>query len=240
MSANKNHQFLIIILLSLTIGYIVKITLLPASSLKYIISIVFSIYLLLLPFSKKINHIELPLFSLIIFWFESIIDTNVPYIIYLSESGIKIITPLIIYFYLNNKPIPTTLLKTGICLTFIAHGLLATNIITTPESFYLMIEKILCFNNNQTIIFLFIVGVFDILFVLFLFETETNAYKFALYYCIIWAFITAIARTIYVYDASVSEILSKGIAETLIRLPNSIIPFILLQTENKQSVRFYE
>jgi len=209
---------------------------LPSNALKYIeLVLLFASSVLFL--CSNFRNLSLIILSILILVFESTTQIKVPFLIHILEATIKIVSPIILLTYLKNNELSATIVKSSILITFIAHGLLAMNVIQTPDSFYKMVNRILKLQAEHAEYFLFIVGVVDILssFIIIL-SPKNNTLKIAVWYCIIWGFVTALARTLYVYDDTLSEIMITFITETIIRLPNSLIPlvlFVYIQTTSK-------
>jgi hypothetical protein len=119
-------------------------------------------------------------------------------------------------------------MKIAICLTFIAHGLLALNIIETPANFYGMVTNILQLNVQESKLFLSIAGLLDIIACVILVTGKGQSQRYALAYCFGWGTLTALARTFNVLHADTEILLFNGIAETLVRIPNALLPLLYL------------
>jgi hypothetical protein len=231
---SKNCNILLLIIFSFITGYLLKIVALPYTYYKIFILILFSIFLFVYFTYVTLRNYTLLLLSVIICIIECNVTTSVPFVIHLSEAGIKILSPIVIQFIIQHNKKPKLLIKTGICLTFIAHGLLALNIIPTPPTFYQMTGKILSLNFEQSILFLDTFGILDILACFIILFSKQRIYTFAVIYCIIWGGITALARTLYLLDSDFKTILFSGIAETMVRIPNSLMPLLLIYGINKK------
>ncbi len=115
-------------------------------------------------------------------------------------------------------------------LTFLGHGLFAIGLNYVPASFIEMTAVILKLSPLQSVNFLFVVGILDILFAVLLF-TNGILRNIALYYLIIWGFITALARVVYPLcfnDVLIIDIYN-GFLGMVYRLPHGIIPLFLLK-----------
>lgn len=231
---NKNYNILLLIIFSLITGYLFKTIALPYSYYKIFILSLFSIFLFFHFTYITLRNYTLLLFSVIICIIECNVTTSVPFVIHLSEAGIKILSPIVVQFIIRQEKKPDLLIKTGICFTFIAHGLLALNIIPTPPAFYQMTGKILSLNFEQSRLFLNTFGILDILACFIILFTKKRIYTLAVFYCIIWGGITALARTLYLLDSDIKTILFSGIAETMVRIPNSLMPLLLIYGINKK------
>lgn len=230
---NTKYNSILFILFTLVTGYLLKTIAIPDTNYKYLMLVQFVLFLFSYALFIAVRHFTLLYLSFIIFIFELNAIHTVPNIIHLSEAGIKVFSPIIIFYIIKDNSLPESLIKFSICLTFIAHGLLALNIVNTPETFYLMTGKILHLNSPQSAVFLFIAGFLDIL-ACFVIVFNINKIKlYAIYYCVVWGLMTALARTFFYYDANLKTLLFSGVAETLVRIPNSLIPFLLLPTKKK-------
>lgn len=224
---NTIQILLVSVLIFLITSYAVKIILLPNSLLKYVeIGLIF--FSVVFFFVNRLKEIALIVFSIVMLMFECNATIKVPFIIHLLEAAIKILSPIIFLLVLRKSALAEIISKISISLTFTAHGLLAANIITTPETFYLMTKQILGFTQFQASVFLQIVGWIDIFAGILLLFFKGRIVKLALYYCIIWGFITALARTCYVCNTTLPKISITFLTETIVRFPNSFIPLVLL------------
>ncbi len=218
---------LLSVLIFLFTSYIVRIILLPNSLFKNVeIGLIF--FSVVFFFVNRLKATALIIFSIAMLLFELNATIKVPFTIHLLEATIKILSPIIFLLILRKNALAEIVAKISIALTYTAHGILAANIITTPENFYLMTQKILGFNQLQASVFLKVVGWIDIFACILLLFFKGKITKAALYYCVFWGFVTALARTFYVYDSLLPKIIITFLTETIVRFPNSLIPLLLL------------
>lgn len=148
----------------------------------------------------------------------------------LFEYSSQIIAPLLLYFILYKKSAPTKvfyLTAILIAATFISHGLYALNAYPRPGSFVDMTISILGLSESGAITFLIVVGWLDVAFALGLFVPLFR--KVSLYYCVIWGFLTAIARlAAYIQFQYLGETLHQYGFEMVIRLVHGGLPLFLL------------
>jgi hypothetical protein len=112
-----------------------------------------------------------------------------------------------------------------ISLTFIGHGLFAIGLHYQPGNFINMTMAILNTNTIESNTFLIIMGLLDFIVAIGIFFKATR--KVSLIYMIIWGLLTALARTVFVHNET-SDIIIHYIPQTLFRLPNSILPLMIL------------
>jgi len=115
--------------------------------------------------------------------------------------------------------------KIIIALTFIGHGLFAVGLHYQPGNFMNMTMTILNLDTLQSSNFLVIMGLLDFIFAIGIFFKLTR--KASLIYMIIWGFLTALARIVFVHN-EITEIIIQHIPQTITRLPNSILPLMIL------------
>ena len=109
-------------------------------------------------------------------------------------------------------------------LTFIGHGLFAVGLHFQPDNFINMTMTILKIDTLQSTTFLIIMGLLDFIFTIGIFFKATR--KISLIYMIIWGLLTALARTAFVYNET-ADIIMQHIPQTILRLPNSILPLMI-------------
>ena len=145
----------------------------------------------------------------------------------LLEYALQIATPLIFIQWIEKRKIDT-FLYIVIGLTFSCHGLYAIGYYAIPASFIEMTLNVLNCNETQAKLFLKIMGLLDFLASICLFFPTLR--QIGLIYCILWGFLTAIARP-YAYihtDLGIANAL-YWLAEALCRTPHFSIPFLLYQ-----------
>ncbi len=157
------------------------------------------------------------------------------YVGQLIEYTIQWTTPIGLVFFINktlkhNSQI--VFIKTVIALTFIGHGFYAFGFYPVPGNFVQMCLDAFPFSEIQAIHFLKIIGGLDFLAAILLFTPKTV--KVALWYCIIWGFLTAFARVVANFDILIPWLsLQQWLWETIVRLPHGGIPLFLLWVISK-------
>ncbi|WP_282031101.1 hypothetical protein [Winogradskyella eximia] len=151
----------------------------------------------------------------------------------LFEMSIQLSAPFLLWKNIridsNNKKLINGL-KIAIGLTFIPHGLLAMGFPYRPGHFIDMTIIILGVNETQATQFLFVVGFLDVLCALLLFVPKLS--KYALWYMIIWGFVTAFARIVSGFNIDfISSSIHGSAYLTVYRLAHGIIPLIVLLLE---------
>ncbi len=130
-------------------------------------------------------------------------------------------------------------LKIPVAFTFISHGIFAMGIFYTPCEFLDMTMKILIVNEIQARLFLFVVGILDVLASILLFIPKVA--KYALIYIIIWGLLTAMARLLSGFNQNfIIESIHNYTYLVVYRLPHGLIPlavFYLLSKKLKINVR---
>jgi hypothetical protein len=143
----------------------------------------------------------------------------------LLEYALQIATPLIFIQKMENR-ISNTWIYMVIALTFSCHGLYAIGYYAVPVSFVEMTLNVLNCTETQAKIFLKIMGVFDFMASIALFFPKTR--NIGLFYCILWGFLTAIARP-YAYvqwDLGIIKCL-YWLSEAMYRVPHFGIPYFI-------------
>ncbi len=135
------------------------------------------------------------------------------------------------------------IIKVAIALTFICHGLYAIGAYPRPGDFITMMMQGLWLNEDAALLLLNIAGSLDFIAAALLFAPEFAAhftprpqapalsqrlYKAALWYCIIWGLLTALARVwAHFYLPFWTESLHQWAWQTIVRLPHFLIPLAL-------------
>lgn len=195
---------------------------------------------LLLPISiiKKLNLQFLffvPFIVLAVTTFSSFVSSGcVPEQI--VEHSSKLLTPLLLIHLISVKCINMKkalfLAKIIIALTFFGHGMFALGVNYVPESFIGMTTSILGLEIGESLFFLKVIGMLDILFAFLIFSKIHIESAFV--YLIIWGTLTASARLAYgilIYDGSVVDLVYWA-SNMIFRLPNGLIPFLVLRYIN--------
>ncbi len=145
------------------------------------------------------------------------------------EYSLQFLSPLFLLSYLKYGLQKSWLLflKIGIALTFISHGLYALGFYPVPGNFVTMTIKIFHCSDAMAKVFLQVVGILDIIFSLGLFFNK-SIYRLSIWYCIIWGFLTALARIVAnVEIAAFGSTMHQWAYETVYRIPHFVIPLIL-------------
>jgi len=194
-----------------------------------VIATYLSICALILIVKKELSR-NLVLIITFLFLFFSILNwmDNFFHLPYLLEQSIFCFTG---WIYLMEKEQQTSFkfIKLLIALTFIGHGLYAMNIYNIPGEFVQLTMNSTGFVEKDSIVLLKIIGIFDILFSLFLFSKNKKIVVIGLIYCIIWGITTAISRLIGHYHLELGiHSLDEYWHECIIRIPNGLVPLYLL------------
>ncbi len=119
-------------------------------------------------------------------------------------------------------------------LTFACHGLYALGYYPQPENFVTMTLNCLHCDETTARVFLKIMGWLDMLVVLvFIFEFGVSSLgswvsRLALLYCVIWGFLTCIARVwAYFYIDFWQDSLTQNLYQMLFRVPHFLVPCAL-------------
>lgn len=149
------------------------------------------------------------------------------------EFALQFFTPLFLLFFCLKRDIQNKgfilFLKIATALTFIGHGLYAIGFHPRPGYFIDMIIKGFGTNESQAVLLLNIVGYLDLVCAVALFIPFHKLQKIALYYIIIWGFLTTFARVYSNFSFNLGWYsLKQWLPETLMRFPHFIIPIILL------------
>jgi hypothetical protein len=137
---------------------------------------------------------------------------------------------LLFYNYLINNSLLNKILLLCIVLTFLAHGLYALNFYPVPTSFINMTMNCLGLNEQNARFFLKIMGVLDLIVCMLLLIPKTR--KIGLIYCILWGFLTALARIIAnIHVTDFLSCINRYGFEFLMRTPHFLIPFFVLKNE---------
>jgi hypothetical protein len=142
------------------------------------------------------------------------------------EFGIQIASPLILFLTLYSHVKASTLIwiaKVSIAFTFIGHGLYAFGFYPQPGYYVDMIISVFGWEENLSRDFLRLMAMAD--FAAAVFILIPNADKPALVYCIVWGFLTALARTVghFNHDFALQS-LHQWAFETIFRLSHGLLP----------------
>lgn len=137
----------------------------------------------------------------------------------------------LIAFYKNETLTPKLVfwMKIATTLTFICHGMYAIGMGNVQQAmeFTQMTISILHIDEHNAILFLRIAGLLDFLVGVLIFLPGRTG-RIALIYCIVWGFLTTIARVwANFYPAQFPTFLLQTLHESLYRFPHFMIPMIL-------------
>lgn len=159
------------------------------------------------------------------------------------EYALQFGAPLILFWYLlKQKWTPTIvfMMKVAVAVTFTAHGLYAAGIYPKPALFSEMTINILGLGETQSTLFLNGIAVADFVASVLLF-TRPPLTTYALIYCIVWGFLTAIARVWGNFNLEWwNETLFQWLHECIFRFPHFLIPAIILLLQNQDLTRSQE
>lgn len=119
-----------------------------------------------------------------------------------------------------------SILRWLIAFCFLGHGLYALGLYPTPAPWFAWCYRIFAFSDSQTLVFLFVMGLLDVLAALFLFFPKTQ--RWALYYCIAWGLLTALARVVANFFPDIWLLsLHQWLFQTVYRLIHGLGPLLL-------------
>lgn len=152
------------------------------------------------------------------------------------ELSIQIATCLVFFFNNDiskiNQEKLVFWLKIAVAFTFISHGIFAIGIFYLPGEFVDITIKILSVNETQARLFLFVVGILDVLFSLLLFIPKLA--KYALIYIITWGLLTAMARLVSGFNQNfILESFHNYTYLVVYRLPHGLIPLSIFYVLTK-------
>lgn len=156
----------------------------------------------------------------------------------LIEHSIQWTLPLVFAYYrFQNHHIRSQwVLRILIAATFLGHGLYALGFYGGfPAGYLQMVHNVFGFETAGAERFLMLAGILDMITVVGLLITPL--WRYALYYAIVWGFMTAMARIVAYWDVSIwLESLDIWLNQSLIRLGHGGIPLVLwlLEKQNKE------
>jgi len=155
------------------------------------------------------------------------------------EYAAQIAMPVLMVFLLHKGVNRRWLFvaKVAIALTFIGHGLYALGYFPVPGHFVYMTTAILGVSDSGARDLLFVAGVLDLVAVVFLFVPKID--KYALMYCILWGFLTALARPVaYIEPGPVFWVsVHQSMYEFFVRIPHFILPLCVLWLGKRTKVK---
>ena len=150
------------------------------------------------------------------------------------EYTLQFSSPVFLYCYLRKLKQESLimLMKVGIALTFISHGLYALGVYPVPGYFVQMTMDILPFTEAHAHTYLKLAGVMDIVISVLIF-TRGKWAKLALWYAFVWGGLTALARIVahFEMDTPLMSLHLWGYA-TVYRAPHFLIPLAVLVSKD--------
>ena len=127
-----------------------------------------------------------------------------------------------------------TFAKVAIALTFLGHALFALGYFPVPGNFVYMTTETMGISDNQAREVLFLAGILDIVALILLFVPRLDRY--AVVYCIIWGFLTALARpAAYILFNHLFWLSThQTLFEFAVRIPHFILPLSVFLTLKKK------
>lgn len=162
------------------------------------------------------------------------------------EYAIQVLSPIFFYRFLKTDQSISikwlNVMKLTIALTFAAHGLYAFGFYPRPGVFVDMVINIMGVSEPTAHWLLQAAGLADFVVAVGLFIPRISTYCLA--YCVLWGFLTAIARTWANVDLGpfTFSLLHQYLPQTLYRLPHALIPLaaLLLEVSRRRLQRGYE
>ena len=116
--------------------------------------------------------------------------------------------------------------KVAIALTFVGHGLYALGFFPLPGNFVYMTTQILGISDESARDLLWVAGIVDLAVAFLLFVPRVDRY--ALLYCVVWGFLTALARPVtYLLPNHLFWLtVHQTIFEFLVRVPHFMLPLV--------------
>lgn len=150
----------------------------------------------------------------------------------LMEQALHVVLPIscalmLPYTQPRFEPYAERLLKVGVSLCFIGHGLYALDIAPLPASFLTMTLNLTPFGEEGARLFLMTVGALDIIAALCVWLPISELRRSALAYMIIWGGLTALARPLGEPSLSLADRALVWGPELLWRLPHMLAPLWL-------------
>lgn len=203
----------------------------------YFLSISILIWFITKENINKLKYFILPLFIWQFFILYCVTKESFFHIGMFLEHAIQVGAPFILYFYFKGIEAKKIILysKLLIGLTFFCHGLYAFGYYPVPGGFVDMTLNITHITEEQARTFLKIIGFID--FIIFPMLFWKKATYLALYYCIIWGILTALARIIANWQpAFYLDILHQYTFETTIRLCHGLFPLFIYFLIKKEKI----
>ena len=177
-----------------------------------------------------------------VLFFHALLETKSHYwrLGHFAELSLQWGTPAL--FFLISQPTPNYRLvdygmRIAIALTFIGHGLYAFGYYPVPGHFQQMMISGFGVGNEQAILLLKWAGIFDFIAAALLFIPQQQIRNAALWYIIIWGFLTAFARLWTHTDLSSWEYLfSHWFPAFLVRSEHFLVPLSLFLWWKRRSI----
>ncbi len=150
----------------------------------------------------------------------------------LFEYSLQVVAP-VLFLLSQNRGTPALRqrlqwIKLAIALTFICHGLYAVGAYPRPGDFVTMMMQGLWLSEERAVQMLYLAGGLDFIVAVALFIPGKPG-KIALWYCIIWGLLTALARVwAHFYLPFWEQSLHQWAWQTVVRLPHFLVPLGVL------------
>lgn len=145
------------------------------------------------------------------------------------EHTAQLACPMVLLLLVNRKINTVQLifvLKIAIALTFCCHGLYAIGYYPRPGVFVDMVINTFGCSEAFAHQFLWLAGLLDFVVAIALFIPQSQ--KVAVYYVLIWGFVTALARTTAFFDWTFPfQSLHQNVFQSMVRLPHGGLPLVL-------------
>lgn len=136
-------------------------------------------------------------------------------------------TPFLFLLFLKRHRYHLFLGKVLVALVFIAHGMLALNLLPLPGAYEDMFSLIFGFDEDLAESTLRWIGILDIVMALIL-VSFSRVPSATWIWLSAWGLITALARVVAAFEPSIPlESLGVGLGESLIRLCHGLVPWAL-------------
>lgn len=171
--------------------------------------------------------------SVLVLLFHAILETKGHYwrIGHLAELSLQWATPLLFWLMVRHGThykLVDYALRISIALTFIGHGLYAYGYYPVPGHFQQMMISGFGVDNQQALFLLKMAGILDFLAAGLIFVPLRRVRETALFYIIIWGFLTALARIwSHADSSSVNYLFTHWIPQFCVRSEHFLIPMAL-------------
>lgn len=145
------------------------------------------------------------------------------------EYSLQFGVPIILVYYKRTfiQQHLDLILKILIAIVFVAHAMYAIGYYPVSGYFLDMTINILGFSESTAQMFLLVAGILDILTAILIFVPRVA--KYALYYMVVWGFLTAMARLVsginfdFFWDS-----VHANLYQMIYRLPHGLIPLMVV------------